>query len=101
MEVIEKFPGSDHHSVSCTFRFDMPKKSSASSVIPKTERFDFRRADWHRYRCILSEVPWSSELADLNVDDMWNKIKSTIFNAANITTVFRNVSLPNIYLECL
>ena len=82
--VTEKFPGSDHMTVSCKLVFDTTRSSDASpdGLIGKS-KLDFRRADWQRFRLLLSSAPWKVFMNVKNVDVMWDKIKSTILDAAH------------------
>ena len=84
-DVLEVFPGSDHCIVSCHLTFNMPRSSDPHNESPRKDGFNFRKADWQRYRSILSDVQWLDCLRDKTVDEMWHEIKSIILSAANST----------------
>lgn len=80
VDVAQCFPGSDHNTVSVNIMI----KTKTSMPTPKTENaFFFSKADWSRYRDLISSNTRDQVINAPNVDDAWSALKRIILLAAD------------------
>ena len=60
------------------------------------DRFDFRKADWPKFRATLEKVCWSELFLDRPIDDMWASLRSIILHAAAVS-IPRRSHLPQVF----
>ena len=78
VDVVSGILGSDHDAIQFIARF-------VKSTLVRQNRpvYNFRKADFDRFRDLLSKVLWNSCFLTDNVDDVWISFKDLLFTAAD------------------
>ena len=66
VDVVSGIPGSDHDAIQFLARFVKPTLVRQNRPV-----YNFRKADFDRFRDLLSKIPWNSCFLTDNVDDVW------------------------------
>ena len=78
VDVVSGIPGSDHDAIQFLARFVKPTLVRQNRPV-----YNFRKADFDRFRDLLSKIPWNSCFLTDNVDDVWISFKDLLFTAAD------------------
>ena len=78
VDVVDGIPGSDHSAIQFLARFVKPTLVRQNRPV-----YNFRRADFDRFRDLLSKIPWNCCFLTDIVDDVWISFKDLLFSAAD------------------
>lgn len=93
VDIIEPLGSSDHNMVLADLSFNYGVPPTAS-IYP---RFDYKRANWEKYRSCLENFDWSSLFNSKDPDTIWAMFHSAIMGALHSSVplkVFRHRSKP-------
>ena len=78
VRVVDNLPRTDHDAVLFTTNFHKPRPLGQ-----KQWTYNFKRADFSRYRELLSKVPWDCCFLRDSINDCWIKFRNVLLSVAD------------------
>jgi len=72
VEVVSGIPGSDHEAIE-----SLVKSTKPTLVRHNHFTYNFKKADFDRFRDLLSEIPWNCCFLSDNIDIAWTSFNFT------------------------
>ena len=87
VRVVDNLPGTDHDAV--LFAADLSKQRP---LVQKRQMYNFKQADFNRYRELLNKVPWDCCFLRDSINDCWINFRNVLLSVADQcipTTILR------------